>query len=88
MADYLIERYVSRDDAQAVERDAGRARLAAEEVSREGTPVVHLRSIFMPEDETCLDLYRAASAETVRRAAARAGLVFDRVTEVSQSGSD
>jgi hypothetical protein len=42
---------------------------------REGTPVRFLRSIFVPEDDTCFLLYEAPSARSVRQAAGRAGLV-------------
>ena len=81
MAEFLVELYVSGADGGAVDRGADRARLAAEALSREGTPVRYLRSIFVPEDETCLYLYEAASADTVRIAAERAALPFERVAE-------
>lgn len=75
----MVECYVSRADASAVGRGAERARLAAEELTREGKPVRYLRSIFLPEDETCFFICEAASAETVREAARRAELPFDRI---------
>lgn len=81
MAEFLLELYVPRTDADAVERGARSARLAAEELTREGTPVSYLRSIFVPEDETCFYLYEAASADAVREAARRARLPFERVAE-------
>jgi len=81
MAEFLLEFYVAQTDGAAVERGAERTRLAAEELTREGTPVRYLRSIFVPEDETCFFLYEAASADTVREAAERAELRFERVTE-------
>src|SRR5262249_43940560 len=37
---------------------------------------------FVPEDETCFYLYRAASPDGVRDAARRADLVFERLSEV------
>ena len=83
MPEFLIELYVSRTDAAGAERGARRARLAAEQLSRAGTPVRYLRSMFLPLDETCLLLYEAASADAVRAAARRAALSFDRVTEVA-----
>lgn len=55
--------------------------MAAEELSREGTPVRYLRTIFVPEDETCYLLYEAVSAEAVRAAADRAEFRFERVAE-------
>lgn len=81
MAEFLVELYVSRTDAAAAAQGAERARLAALELTREGTPVRYLRSIFVPEDETCLYLYEAASADAVRIAAERAALSFERVVE-------
>lgn len=58
------------------------ARTASAQLSRQGTPVRFVRSIFVPEDETCFHLYEAASAESVREAARRAALPFERVTEL------
>lgn len=81
MAEYLLELYVSKTDRAGVERGAKDARLAAEELTGSGTPVKFVRSIFVPEDETCLFLYEAESADAVRRAAHRAELRFDRVAE-------
>ncbi len=78
MPEFLVELYVSRSDGAAVERRARRARLAAEELTREGRPVRYVRSIFVPEDETCFLLYEAATAEDVEEAARRASLPFDR----------
>ena len=74
MAEYLLELYVSRSDAAAVRRESERARRAAHELAGEGTPVHYLRSIFVPEDETCFLLYQAESIDAVRLAAGRAGL--------------
>ena len=81
MAEFLLEFYVARTDSAAVARGEERARVAAEELNREGTPIRFLRSIFVPEDETCFYLYEAASAETVRELAGRAALPVDRLSE-------
>ncbi len=81
MAEFLLETYVAETDRAACAREAERCRLAADEVTREGTPVRFLRWIFVPEDETCFYLYEAASAELVREVARRAQLPFDRVAE-------
>ncbi len=81
MAEFLLEFYVSRTDGVAVARGEERARIAAEELTREGNPIRFLRSIFIPEDETCFYLYEAASVEAVRELATRAALPFERVAE-------
>ncbi len=82
MAEFLLELYISRTDDLAVVRGAVEARVAAvEALTREGTPIRYVRSIFVPEDETCFYLYEAASVDAVREAAHRAGLAFERIAE-------
>ena len=81
VAEFLLEVYVARTNALAVERDERRARIAAEELTREGTLVRFLRSIFIPEDETCFYLYEAETAAAVREAAQRAALPLERIVE-------
>jgi Nickel responsive protein SCO4226-like len=89
MAEYLLELYVARSDDAGAERRGEQARRAAEELTREGTPVRYLRSIFVPEDETCFYLYEAATADAVREAARRAQLACERVIEaISQPKGD
>lgn len=85
MGEFLVELYVSRTDGDSVERRAARARAAAEDLTREGAPVRFLRSIFLPEDETCLFLYEASSAADVREAARRAALPVERVAEAVEA---
>jgi hypothetical protein len=81
MAEYLVERYVSRSDTEALQLGVERARRAAERLSREGTPVRLVRSIFVPEDETCFYLYEAESSDAVIEAARRAELRVDRIAQ-------
>jgi hypothetical protein len=80
MTEFVVELYVARTDIGAAERGA-RARWAAAELSRLGTSVRYLNSIFVPEDETCYLLYEGESAEAVRDAARLAGLAFEHVAE-------
>jgi Protein of unknown function (DUF4242) len=83
VTEFLVELYVARKDGGSAERGAERAHAAAEELTREGTPVRVLRSIFVPEDETCFLLYEATSAADVRDAVGRAALSLDRVVEAA-----
>jgi hypothetical protein len=76
---FLVELYVSRADAAALGRGAERVRRAADEQTRRGTPVRYLRSIYVPEDETCLLLFDAVSAEAVADVASRAALPYERL---------
>jgi hypothetical protein len=79
VTEYLLELYVARANAVAIDQDAQRVRLAAEEHTRQGTPVRYLRSIFVPEDETCFLIFEAASADAVKAVAERASLSFEHV---------
>ena len=85
MPQFLVELYLPRTDPLVVGEGAEGARLAAEQLTREGASVRCLRSIFVPEDETCFLLCEAASSESVRGAARRAGLRFERIAEAVAS---
>jgi Nickel responsive protein SCO4226-like len=78
MSSYLLEAYTPA--SALLEEVEARVRTAAAELSASGTPV---RSIFVPEDETCFLLYEADSADIVREAARRAALPFERITAAS-----
>jgi Protein of unknown function (DUF4242) len=79
--EFLVEFYLSRTHREAAAAGADRVRLAAEELIPRGTPVRHLSSIFVREDETCFHLYEATSAQAIREVAQRAELPFERVLE-------
>jgi hypothetical protein len=81
MRDFVGEQYLSAGDPQAAERSARAARNATEQLTVEGTRVRYVRSIFVPEDETCMHMYRADSVEAVHAAATRASLRLDRIAE-------
>jgi hypothetical protein len=83
MEHYLAEIYLSRlrgcDVAAAAKRleaasTPGRARF--------------VRSIFVPEDETCFYLFEAESAEAVACVGNRAQLAFERVVEATTQGRE
>jgi hypothetical protein len=84
MKEYMVELYVSRADAGAVERAAHLTRGAAAQMTRLGTPVRFLRSIYAAEDETCFFLYAAENIDAVRQAATATGRPFEHVAEVIQ----
>ena len=91
MAEFLLEVYAARSDPRAVEASARRARAAADSLAAEGPRVRYVRSIFVPEDETCFYVYEADSVGTVHEVALRAGLPVDRVVEAQnaeQRGDD
>jgi hypothetical protein len=81
MREFVAEQYLPAGGAETAARDAGAARCAAEQLTREGVAVQFVQSIFIPEDETCIYLYAAESAESVRAVAGRAALSLERVAE-------
>ena len=82
MTDYVVEAYLSMARAGELERAAARAREAARELTETGVPVRHLRSVFLPSEETCFHFFEAPSEGTVREVLTRAGLDFDRIGPV------
>jgi hypothetical protein len=88
MQEFVTEQYLGAGCCDVAAGRAGAARRAAEQLTREGTLVHFVRSIFIPQDETCIHLYRAESIDAVRAAAARASLAIERIAEaVSDSGT-
>jgi hypothetical protein len=68
---HLIRLSRPRDGWDELQALSARARSAAEHVNSEELPVRFLRSIFVPDDETCFHLFEgtaAAVAETLSRA--------------------
>ncbi len=78
VSEFLVEVYVTKQTEAAVP-GSDKVAAAAEQLTREGRQVRLLRSIFIPEDETCFYIFQAQTGDAVREAATRAGLRFDRV---------
>jgi hypothetical protein len=83
MPEFMVELYVSRTERDAIALWASRVNGAAAELTAEGRSVRLLRSILVPEDETCFLLVEADAAETVRETARRAALEVERVVEAA-----
>ena len=81
MAEFLVESYVPRTDADGVAGRSERAREAASAMNREGCSVRFVRSIFVPEEEMAFYVFEAASADEVRDAAQRAAIEIESVVE-------
>ncbi len=81
MPRYLAELYLSRTGSGSLQEVAVNARLAADAMTQEGTPVRYLRAIFLGDEEVCFHLYEAASPELVLEASRRAAIPVERVTE-------
>ena len=67
--------------SELLEEIEARLRTAAAELSDSGTPVRYVRSILVPEDETCFHLLDGPSSEAVAETARRAGISTPRITE-------
>jgi Protein of unknown function (DUF4242) len=74
LARYTVELEEPPDGWAELSDATARARQAARELREQGVPVRLLRSIFVPEDDTCFLLYEGPSAEAVRTALRKAGL--------------
>jgi hypothetical protein len=72
---YIGECYL----AGPVEAAAATARQAADALTREGRAVRYLHTIAVPDDELCLHVFAAESAEAVDEVGRRASTPFDRV---------
>lgn len=86
MAGYVVEVYVSRLSAPGLDDTSAQVRRVAEELSRAGTPVVYICSIFLPEDETCFHFFEAPSREAIQQTCSRLGLTFERIAEATSVG--
>ena len=88
MAEYLVELYVAHGDDAAAQRHAERAEQASAELTRAGSPVRCLRSIFVAEDETCFLHFEAGSAELVVEALHQAGLSPEHISVATSTPHD
>jgi hypothetical protein len=70
---YLVEVYLPRSRANEARAAGSRIQAAADQLSREGVPILYVRTTVLPDDETCFHLIEAptpAAAEEVSRRAA------------------
>ena len=73
MPGYVIEAYATPLQAEDVE-------LALSQLA-EGTSVRHVRTTYMPQDESCFHFVEAPSLRAVRDVLDRAGISYDRIVE-------
>jgi Nickel responsive protein SCO4226-like len=88
MHEFVAEQYFSRTDVAGAGRARGAAQHAAEELASDGVAIEFVRSIFVPEDETCIFIYEADSLEIVQLSAERGGLAFDRILQAAAEPED
>ena len=81
LTSYTVELRLPETGWQELQQATTRARRTTEEMRREGAQVRFLRSVFVPENDTCFFLYEGTSAQSVRAAATRAQLGVVRVDQ-------
>ena len=85
---YLVELKRPASGWEGLQGTAARARESAARLNAEGTAVRFLRSIFVPEKDSCFLLYEGASAAAVREAGRRAALAIESVGPAVQVEDD
>ena len=85
MPEFLVELYVAHDDHSAARLHADSAAKATADLTREGRPVSCVRSIFVPQDDTCFLLFEAPSADAVEEAVRRAGLRHEHISAAASA---
>jgi uncharacterized protein DUF4242 len=78
---YIAESYLPRIRRGDLADATRRAQRAAEELAAEGQAVRHLHTTFVPEDEVCLHVFEATSAQAVGEVMRKAALAADRIVE-------
>ena len=72
MKTYVVELNTTAAGPDGLAFAAEQARVAAEQLTREGVPVRYVRSILIPGDETCFLVFEGPSAQAVGEASAGA----------------
>ena len=81
MAVYMVERDLKGISMEALGGAQKAAIAKAAEMRDAGTDISYIRSTFAPEDGRCMCLFRADSADQVKKLNDDAGLPYTRVVE-------
>jgi hypothetical protein len=76
---YLVEVYLPRSRTEGARAAGLRVQALAEQCCGEGLPVRHVRTTFVPGDETCFIFFEAASEEVVGELCRRAAIDSPRI---------
>jgi len=80
MATFVVETYLSAASPGEPDSTIERATAAVWKLAGRGHSIAFVRSVFLPDDETCLLLYEADDMSLVRAATKAAGLDPDRIS--------
>jgi Protein of unknown function (DUF4242) len=88
MPTYLVEVYMPRLRGREARASGRRACEAAEALAREGVSIRYIRTMFLPDDETCFHLFEAPGPTAVEELSRRAALGCARIVgAIEASGS-
>jgi hypothetical protein len=80
---FLVEAYApATSELATLSRQAQAAAESAAATAGTGSPLRHIRSFLVPEDEICFHLFEAGSADTVARAIGIAEMRAQRIVEI------
>ena len=82
---FLIELRDSADGYEDIEAVSARSRAACDEMAADMSVIRLVRSVFLPEDGSCLLLFEATSAPLVAEVAQRIGVASGPVLELSRT---
>src|SRR5262249_44008344 len=81
LATFLVERYWPGVSPEQLEEAVARGTRSVRAMRRRGRPIRYLRSTLIPDDETVLCLFEAASSADVAEVNRGAGMPFDRIVD-------
>lgn len=81
MPQYVVERHLPNFTGEQIAAAAKSAKESSSEMTREGTPVRYLRSIFIPGEDKCFCLFEGENADSVLEANRRAELPVQKISE-------
>jgi hypothetical protein len=82
---YMVEAYMPCSQVREAHAAARRVTAAAVDLSRDGTDVRHVRTTFLPDDETCFHLVEAPSTDAVKELSCRARLGRTRIVRAVEA---
>ena len=78
---FLVERYLPATASNGLAASVARVASLCTDAEGAGTGVQYLHSAYLPSEDTCFCVFRAASADDVRRVNGAASFAFDRITD-------